>query len=265
MNIASAFVTDAPLIRRPPAERLRAFVGCFWALPCTADTRIRSLPDGCSTLSIEVSGRQRPRSFITGPRLGPRELAPQPDMTLLGVRLRPGVLFALTHIPASQLTERREPLDAWRAADAEELEGGLAAASSHEGQFDVLEAFVGKRLDETPVDERILRATALLERCEGRMKIDQVAERCGMSARHLDRLFRQWVGPGPKTFARIMRFQASLARLDPLSSPDLAQMATGLGYFDQAHLSNEFAQLSGSSPRRVAPDRVSDFSKTQCE
>ena len=265
MNIASAFVTDASLIRRPPPKRLRTLVGCFWALPCTADTRIRSLPDGCSTLSVEVFGCQRPRSFITGPRLGPREIAPQPNTTLLGVRLRPGVLFALTHIPAADLTDRREPLDAWRAVDAEELEGGLAAASSYERQFDVLEGFVGKRLDDTPVDDRILRAVALLERCEGRMKIDRVAERCEMSTRHLDRLFRQWIGLRPKSFARIMRFQASLARLDPTASPDLAHMATGLGYFDQAHLSNEFAELSGSSPRRVAPERVSDFSKTQCE
>src|SRR5262245_58135353 len=164
MNIASAFVTDAPLIRRPPAERLRAFVGCFWALPCTPDARIRSLPDGCSTLSVEVSKCSRPRSFITGPRLGPREIAPQPNMTLLGVRLRPGILFALTRIPASKLTERRDPLDAWHAADAEELEGGLAAASSYEQQFDVLEAFVGTRLDDTPVDGRILRAIELLDR-----------------------------------------------------------------------------------------------------
>jgi AraC-like DNA-binding protein len=265
MNIASAFVSNGQLFRRPPDERLQSFVGCFWVLPCTPDTRIRSLPDGCGTLSVELSGCERPRSFITGPRLGPREIAPHPNLTLLGVRLRPGVVFALTHIPASELTDRREPLDRWRPADAAELESGATAASSYEQLFDVLEAFVGKRLADTPVDGRILRAIELIERCEGRMKIDQVAERCQVSARHLDRLFHQWVGLSPKSFARIMRFQASLARLDPMSLPDLAQMATGLGYFDQAHLSNEFAQLSGSSPRHVAPERVSDFSKTQCE
>jgi AraC-like DNA-binding protein len=265
MNVASAFVTDVQLIRRPPTMRLRAFVGCFWALPCAPETRIRSLPDGCTALTIELSEGRRPQSFLTGPRLVPGEFSPARVLTLLGVRLRPGILFALTGIPASKLTGRREPLAKWRVADAAELEGGLAATSSHEDCFDVLEAFVSARLGDTPVDERILLAVQLLERCEGRVKITDLAQRCRMSARHLDRIFRRWVGLSPKTFARIMRFQASLARLDPRSSPALAEMASGLGYFDQAHLSNEFAQLAGLSPRRIAPSRVADFSKTQCE
>src|SRR5262249_53161887 len=106
MNLASAFVTGARLIRRPPDERLRESVGCFWALPCTADTHIRSLPDGCATLSIELCDGRPPHSFITGPRLAPGEWSPACDLTLVGVRLRPGVLFAVTRIPA------------WRSQDA---------------------------------------------------------------------------------------------------------------------------------------------------
>lgn len=265
MNLASAFVTGARLIRRPPDERLRESVGCFWALPCTADTHIRSLPDGCATLSIELCDGRPPHSFITGPRLAPGEWSPACDLTLVGVRLRPGVLFALTRIPASALTGRRERLDRWRAADAAVLERGLAAAASHDECFDVLEAFVRVRLAETPIDERIVRAVNLLSGDEGRTKIADLAQRCHTSARHLDRIFRRWVGLSPKTFARIMRFQASLASLDPVAAPALADMASGLGYFDQAHLSNEFAHLAGLSPRRIAPARVADFSKTQCE
>jgi AraC-like DNA-binding protein len=265
MNVASAFVTGAQLIRRPPDEQLRASIGCFWALPCTSDTRIRSLPDGCATLSIEVSDSQRPQSFVTGPRLVPGEFVPRNSLTLVGVRLRPGVLFALTGIPASQLTARREPLARLRARDAADLEDGLAAASSHDDQFDVLEAFVRRRLTGTPVDARILMAVRCLETENGRTKITELAERCRTSARHLDRVFHRWVGMSPKTFARIVRFQASLARLDPSTLPALAEMATEFGFFDQAHLSNEFLELAGSSPRRIAPSRVADFSKTQCE
>jgi len=265
MKIASAFVTGAQLVRRPPDERLRASIGCFWALPCTPETRIRSLPDGCATLSIEVSESQRPQSFVTGPRLVPGEFVPRNSLTLVGVRLRPGVLFALTGIPVSESTGRRDPLAGLRAGDAADLEGGLAAASSHDEQFDVLDSFVLTRLAGTPVDARILMAVRWLEAEEGRTRITELAERCRTSERHLDRVFQRWVGMSPKTFARIVRFQASLARLDPSTLPALAEMATRLGFFDQAHLSNEFLQLAGFSPRRIAPSRVADFSKTQCE
>jgi len=163
MNIASAFVTGAQLIRRPPEERLRAFVGCFWAVPCTPATRISSLPDGCSTLSVELTARGTARSFITGPRLAPWEVVPARNMMLLVVRLRPGVVVALTGIPASELAERREPLVRWRRKDAAELEGGLAAVSSNDARFDVLEAFVGRRLGETSIDKRVLGAVHMLE------------------------------------------------------------------------------------------------------
>jgi len=265
MNIASAFITGAQLNRRPPSEALRELVGCFWVLPCTRDTRIRSLPDGCATLSIELVAGTRPQSFVTGPRLTPGEFAPARDLTLVGVRLRPGVLHALTGIPASMLVGRREPLARWSASAATALERALAPASSDGWRFDVLESFVGARLEERPVDPRITLAVEQLGTSGGGLRIADLAARCGVSARHLDRLFRRWVGPGPKTFARIVRFQASLASLDPEAVPELARLAGGLGYFDQAHLTNEFLQLAGLSPRRIAPSRVADFSKTQCE
>jgi AraC-like DNA-binding protein len=265
MNIASAFITGAELRRRPPAEALREFVGCFWTLPCTADTRIRSLPDGCATLSIHLTANRTPQSFVTGPRLTPGEFAPPADLTLAGVRLRPGVLHALTGTPASRLVGRREPLATWNASAADELERAIACARADGEVFDALESFVGGRLRRMPIDPRMTLAVELLAASHGRLRIADLTRHCGVSARHLNRLFARWIGPGPKMFARIMRFQASLACLDPAVAPALARLADGLGYFDQAHLSNEFLRLAGSSPRRIAPSRVADFSKTQCE
>ncbi len=265
MNLASAFVTGAELVRRPPAPQLRPFVGCFWALPCTTTTRVRSLPDGCATLSVELADGGRPRSFITGPRLAPAEWTPDRTLTLIGVRLRPGVLFALTRVPAAELAGRRMRLDRWCGMDASRLEVAIGAASAPDGWFDALEAFVRDRLEANPVDVRIVRAMEVLSADEGRTTIVDLARRCGTSVRHIDRLFRRWVGLSPKALARVLRFQASLASLDPVSAPALAALAAGRGYFDQAHLSNEFARLAGLSPRRIAPARVADFSKTQCE
>src|SRR5581483_7620510 len=178
MNLASAFVSGAELVRRQPDQELRPFVGCFWALPCTTVTRVRSLPDGCATLSVELADGQRPRSFITGPRLAPGEWAPDRTLTLVGVRLRPGVLFALTRVPASELAGRRVPLDTCRPADAAALEAGLAAGSSHDDRFDVLETFVRDTLRANPIDVRIARALNVLAADEGRTTIVDLARQC---------------------------------------------------------------------------------------
>src|SRR5262249_22031411 len=163
--------------------------------------------------------------------LTPGEWSPARDLTLVGVRLRPGVLFALTRIPASNLAGRRERLARWCAADATSLETRPAGAGLRQENFDLRECCVRPRPRGAAVAQRIVRAVALLSGDEGRTTIAELAHRCRTSARHLDRLFRRWVGLNPKTFARIMRFQASLASLDPVAPPALADIANGLGFF----------------------------------
>ena len=51
----------------------------------------------------------------------------------------------------------------------------------------------------------------------------------------------------------------------PLLRDGLLRVAAELGYFDQAHLANEATLFAGTSPGRIAPHRVADFSKTRCE
>jgi AraC-like DNA-binding protein len=75
----------------------------------------------------------------------------------------------------------------------------------------------------------------------------------GISERQLRRRFADAVGYGPKTLARVLRFQRFLALAagdDPAGSArgDLAGLAYAAGYADQAHLTRECRQLSGRTP-----------------
>jgi hypothetical protein len=62
-----------------------------------------------------------------------------------------------------------------------------------------------------------------------------------------------------------MRFQALLQHMETSPSDCSTRVAAELGYFDQAHLANEVALFAGTSPGRIDPHRVADFSKTRCE
>jgi hypothetical protein len=62
-----------------------------------------------------------------------------------------------------------------------------------------------------------------------------------------------------------MRFQALLQHMEASPSDCPTPVAAELGYFDQAHLANEVALFAGTSPGRLTPQRVADFSKTRCE
>lgn len=108
MNVATAIVETAELRLRQPVAFLREFLGCFWSMTVRHSARIRAFPDGCTTISIESS--IEPKCFFAGPRLTPWKGAPGAGQTLIGVRLRPGVAFALTGMPVRRFVDRRTRL-----------------------------------------------------------------------------------------------------------------------------------------------------------
>jgi transcriptional regulator GlxA family with amidase domain len=70
-----------------------------------------------------------------------------------------------------------------------------------------------------------------------------------VSERQLRRRFLDAVGYGPKTLARVLRFQHFL-QLG--SGPgDLARLAFAAGYADQAHLTRECRRLAGRTPAEL--------------
>ena len=69
-----------------------------------------------------------------------------------------------------------------------------------------------------------------------------------MGGRSLERLFRRYVGLSPKWVLRCYRLQQAANRLTSGEAFDLAELAQELGYFDQAHFSKDFKQVTGHPP-----------------
>ena len=99
----------------------------------------------------------------------------------------------------------------------------------------------------------VAHAWHLLERSRGQIPINSLADRVGVSARHLTTLFRREVGRAPKTVALLMRFEHATNRIAEstrrYAPVDLAGIAADSGYCDQAHLTREFVRFAGVPPR----------------
>lgn len=98
------------------------------------------------------------------------------------------------------------------------------------------------------VGERVRRAVALMEQnLTDALPIARIADRLGVSERHLDRLFRDEVGQGPAAVYRRMRLD--YARWLLLGSTrSMAEIATLAGFSDGAHFSREFRRQFGETP-----------------
>jgi len=82
----------------------------------------------------------------------------------------------------------------------------------------------------------------------GDARIKALAEEIGWSRKHLVERFKAEIGLGPKSVARMMRFNRAcgLARMGKRQG--WAMIAAEAGYADQAHFSREFSTFAGESP-----------------
>ena len=82
---------------------------------------------------------------------------------------------------------------------------------------------------------------------DGRVRVADLADEVGWSRRHLGERFRTELGLAPKQAARVLRFERA-GRLLRSGRADLAGLAAECGFYDQAHLTNEWRALAGCTP-----------------
>jgi AraC-like DNA-binding protein len=262
MSITSTVVHRAEIRFHEAADVLRPFVGCFWVITAERDATIRIVPDASTAISIELQDRPSCWS-LRGPLVRSDERRFTSAATLVGVRLRPGVAFILTGIAADGTVGRR--IDVSTIAAFRELVDEDPAPQTPAQCIDALQRFLIARLRNASVNSVVAKALHELERNQACPTVRDVAARCHVSPRHLNRLMRIWVGYGPKRLARVVRFQTTLEQIEQSPTQSGAALATKAGYFDQAHLTSDLARFAGATPRHLASRCVADFSKTRCD
>src|SRR5215470_2554966 len=210
-NPVNGILEATGMITRCGPASLKDYVGCLFALPAAMGARVRTVPDGCTSIVIEFPAGVPPRSMLAGPRLQPYCYEPPAMTDVIGVRLNPGTAFALIGTPINNLVDRRHHLADLMGLTGQQLDARMATAQSIEARFDVLESFLLERLSGIQIDPRVKLALRKITESSGQEKLSAIARQCGISLRQLERLMHRWVGISSKRLARIARFQALLA------------------------------------------------------
>jgi AraC-like DNA-binding protein len=231
---------------RPPAA-LRGVVECLWRRdrwrPPQSDLGV--LPDG----RVDVIWAADGKVVVAGPQRRPLGRPLPPELVVVGVRFPLGIGPPLLGVPAHELADMHVALEAIDTRPAALLLRDLLSIEDPAEAHTRIARAVARRVDSyRPPDPVVRRAAALLE--EPGARVERVADEFAVSERQLQRRFREFVGYGPKTLHRILRFQRLLAALElgREQTGGLGRIAATLGYSDQAHLSREARDLSGHSP-----------------
>jgi len=78
---------------------------------------------------------------------------------------------------------------------------------------------------------------------QGNIKVEELAEESGFTARHIGKMFERCVGISPKLYSQIIRLQLSMTRILEDRNMLLVDIAIDSGFFDHAHMNRMYKKL----------------------
>lgn len=247
----------------PPAVPLRPYIERYWLLTTrqrAGEEAVTLLPEGGINLVLNLGESVRSRNFpdmfgsegplLVGIMLRSDEQLLRGESRLFGIQFRPG---AFTHF------YRYESMD-YSANKVQEFNRKEFPDLKKTIRYFVpyIDWFYLNRL--SPPRYSLMSVVADIEQRRGQAKIEALAKRHFTTERQLERQFKFQIGVSPKEFIGLTRFRFALERIQRDGHRrSLADIAWDCGYYDHAHLANDFKQYTGSSPSSFI---LSDFSKT---
>jgi AraC-like DNA-binding protein len=190
-----------------------------------------------------------PRVCVTGPFTQARLLRVGRSVHAVGAVLPSTRTLDVFGVPASELVDRIVPLqDLWTHDDVERLVASLSGLDVRRclsALKSELIARIGHASRRETVEES---ASRLIKLHAGRVAIDSVARSHSLSRQQFARRFCAAAGLSPKLFARVTRFQNLVHVLLSTDVSRWASAAPAVGFYDQAHMINEFRAFAGSPP-----------------
>ena len=264
-------VNETVLARPGPvlAPYVRSYIGYRYGglapgfhqgLPSGSVTFIVSLGDPVDIVALP--GDQAPMALdalVGGLQLRPATIAHHGAGAGVSIELSPLGSRALFGLPAAPLVSLVVDLRDLLGPAGDELVDRLRAAPTWAARFAVLDDVLGRAVGQpsrAPAPPEVVHAWHLLTASAGRIAIADLAAEVGWSRRHLGARFSGELGVSPKSAARVLRFERTGALLD--KGLGLAEAAVAGGYYDQAHMTTEWRELSGSTPARWHDDEIRD-------
>lgn len=245
-------------------EKLHPFVKSFWRL------EVARLEEGCyeediipdghheiifhlhpNTAKRKMEGKSwgcEPDAFFAGQTLQSYSLQLQPGSVLYGIRFYPHTMALLFNVPASIFTDQLLPVSG--------IPGAMALwhciTGNADNTFSRFEKVLSARIAGLQPSNGFLyvnaAVTSVLQH-NGDVRVDALMRQTGISVRHLDNSFKQFVGITPKIFCNIIRLNHFIRYRAGHSFKSLTECAYEAAFYDQSHLIKLFRAFTGKSPK----------------
>ena len=132
------------------------------------------------------------------------------------------------------------------------LEQQVLEAKRIEYKIQIIEKFVVNKLNilSMNADYRLFSIIVdFIKERKGEIRFDYITEHFNVNYKKIERLFNHFLGITPKTYMRIVRFNATIHVQSKTKELNLTQLGYESGFFDQSHFIREFKSFTSLTPK----------------
>lgn len=183
------------------------------------------------------------------------------DLLSFQIVFQPGTLYRLLGMPVTEFTNRVIAPEDVFGTGVEDFCDQLYHANDYMAMIHIAERFMMKRIlmakkDTHPIDGLV--AQMLSENT--RTSLDWFIDNACLSHRQFDRKFLERTGIPAKEFMRVIRFYKAYLLKNQFPERDWLAIALQCGYYDYQHLSRDYKEFTGYTPRQFfmldSPERT---------
>jgi hypothetical protein len=233
-----------------PSPMLEAHFCCLWShdIHDGANQKIAIVPDGYCDI-VWMNGRL----LIAGPDRSSAFPSLAGGERIVGARFAPGAAAEWLKVELCDIVGQSIPLDAFWGAAALRLNELLGACANSGERLSQLKTALQKEAAKraAPARDMALVFARASDISPSGNVADLMLDDLSIGARQLRRRCHTHFGYGPKTLARIRRFQSLLGLCRRKKDLSLAELAVAAGYCDQAHMTRDAREISTLTPMQL--------------
>jgi len=237
-----------------PCPALQPYIHSYWELrgENTDDQRERIFPDGCAGVVINLgdtcvtdNGLAKMdfgKTYAVGAITSFKDSFINENTHLFGVCLKPGVFPNFyNYAPQNEIINQTIQLENAQSLRIDKFMDNGAH---------YLNEFFTNRLNTT--NRPVQSVIESIHQSQGQAAVNKIANEHFTTVRQLERKFKAQLGMSPKAYARIVRFQNALSKInDPKQEKNLFDIAFECGYYDHSHLANDIKRNTGMVPSQL--------------
>ena len=239
-------------IEYEPSLSLQSFLQCYWSYSADFSTGIPVeinpvIPDGCVDIIFDLNLPTQSQCFVVGPMTKPMQ---DSKNNLFGVRFKPGKASLFFHSPLQEMTDQIFTINNIGKLRTDDIADHLASNTcSNKRTFITDSIFEKLLLGQPSLEKPIQYAIGAIELSNGIINIQEITNKIGWSRQHFTRRFLINTGLTPKFFSQVIRVNRIIKAYKDKRCYGLGDLAQLGGYFDQAHMTNEFKKITGITPK----------------